>query len=225
MDATEKCVERRKQPRSAPSFPANSRCGAALGTPPSGHLNAVAFIAFSALGAVWAPHAVTNASEIPEVAGRGTTPRVSASYKRCACGPASARSFPSTGRRSCVDLLEAPEVYNNQEPTHDAADPRPRKVQGVEGLSPSTTLSASWTLDPESKYNHKLGHEVTTIFLPLVSMAKDKISDLAEDAQSNAIVTMHTRKDAPECGVEQHAQGQRTRALERSDARVHGSSA
>ena len=29
-------------------------------------------------------------------------------------------------------------------------------------------------------------------------MAKDKISDLTEDTRSDAVVTMHTRKDAPE---------------------------
>ena len=88
-----------------------------------------------------------------------------------------------------VDLLEAPGVYN-KEPTHDAADPCKELKVSINDIV--------CKLDPGSKYNHKLGHEVTTIFLRLVSVAKDKISDLAEDAQGNAVVTMHTRKDAPE---------------------------
>ena len=88
-----------------------------------------------------------------------------------------------------VDLLEAPEIYN-KEPTHDAADPRKQSKVSINDIV--------CKMDHDGRYNHKLGHEVTTIFLRLVSMAKDKISDLTEDTRSDAVVTMHTRKDAPE---------------------------
>ena len=83
-----------------------------------------------------------------------------------------------------VELLEGPEVYV-KEPTHDAADPRKELKVSINDIV--------CKLDPKGKYSHKLGHEVTTIFQRLVSMSKDKISDLAEDLQSDAVVIMHTR--------------------------------
>jgi hypothetical protein len=88
-----------------------------------------------------------------------------------------------------VDLLEGPDVYH-KEPLYDAADPLKESKVSINDLV--------CKLDPDGRYNHKLGHEVTTVFLRLVSIAKDKISDLAEDAQGNAIVAMHSRKDAPQ---------------------------
>ena len=108
-------------------------------------------------------------------------------YKRCM----RTRVSPELPKHwsKVVDLLEGPDVYN-KEPTYDAADPLKESKVSINDLV--------CKLDPDGRYNHKLGHEVTTVFLRLVSIAKDKISDLAEDAQGHAVVHMHTRKDAPE---------------------------